>query len=54
VLAASYGSTDVVELLLAPGVDANAKDNHGKTAFDWATEKGNTEIADLLRAKMTK
>ncbi|RTZ69639.1 MAG: hypothetical protein DSZ35_02165 [Verrucomicrobia bacterium] len=43
--AAEKGHKEIVELLIAKGADANAKDVNGKTPLDEA--KG--EIADLLR-----
>jgi len=39
----------VVEILLKAGADKKLKDKKGKTAFDWATERKNTEIAQMLR-----
>ena len=42
------------DLLLAHGADANHQGRHGKTALDWALEKGRTEAAALLRAHQAK
>ncbi|MDP6083034.1 MAG: ankyrin repeat domain-containing protein, partial [Verrucomicrobiota bacterium] len=43
--AAYWGSKEIVQLLIAKGVDVNAKTNDGETPLDLA--KG--EIGDLLR-----
>ena len=40
---------DFVWLLLDRGCDPTVQDNNGKTAYDYAVEKGYTEIAELLR-----
>lgn len=37
-----------IHYLLDCGVDPSIKDSYGKTAYDYAVEKGRTEIADLL------
>ncbi|MHC4741617.1 MAG: ankyrin repeat domain-containing protein [Planctomycetota bacterium] len=47
--AAIRGHVDVIELLLASGADAGAKDGSGRTAFDWAIDKGQNQAAELLR-----
>ncbi len=36
------------QYLLDCGIDPSAQDSYGKTAYDYAVEKGRTEIADLL------
>ena len=38
----------IVEELLAHGADATATDEDGKTAYDYAVERGYTEVATLL------
>lgn len=38
-----------VEWLLDHGADISIKDDNGKTAYDYAMEKGRTEIAELLK-----
>ncbi|HUS72384.1 MAG TPA: ankyrin repeat domain-containing protein [Sedimentisphaerales bacterium] len=43
------GNKDFVELLIAKGVDVNAKNNRGQTPLDIAVKRGHTEIAELLR-----
>lgn len=40
---------DIVELLLESGADKNLRDNSGKTAYDYALQNGNLELAELLR-----
>jgi serine/threonine-protein phosphatase 6 regulatory ankyrin repeat subunit B len=50
-LAASTGSVDVVQLLLAtPWVDVNAKQRGGSTALTIASAKGRSDIVRLLLA----
>ena len=52
--AAQRDDPESVRLLLAHGADANHQGRHGKTALDWALEKGRTEAAALLRAHQAK
>ncbi|MCP3952552.1 MAG: hypothetical protein GY697_10115 [Desulfobacterales bacterium] len=52
--ASKNGYTDVVKLLLSQGADVNARTNAGKTAHDYAQEKGHREIVGILTAKMSK
>jgi len=40
---------EVVRLLLAAGADASVKDANGKTALDYATERGHAQTAKLLQ-----
>ena len=48
--ARSYSPTVLsVEYLLSKGADKSIKDNEGKTALDWAIEKGHNEIIALLQ-----
>ena len=42
---------EMIELLLDEGADANAKDHGGKTPFDWAEARGNSEAVSVLRKK---
>jgi ankyrin repeat protein len=42
------GRSDVVKLLLEKGIDVNAQDKTGRTALKWASEQGQTQIAELL------
>ena len=51
IIAAKEGSHGACELLLEYGADKDIKDNDGKTAYDYAVENGNTEIAKLLNDK---
>jgi hypothetical protein len=48
--AAAFGNHfDVVQFLLARGANPAARNRHGKTALDRATETGRTRIAQILR-----
>jgi hypothetical protein len=42
-------SRALVRLLIDKGADLNARDDRGRTALDWATMQGETDIARLLR-----
>jgi ankyrin repeat protein len=46
--AISGESVECVEYLLSAGANVQKKDIDGKTAYDYALEKGNQEIIDLL------
>ena len=50
-MAAGYGHTEAVEMLIDSGADINAKDSKGISAMMWAEAKGHTEIVNLLREK---
>ena len=55
-LAAFQGNTRHIAMakwLLANGANAGARDFEGKTPLDVASERGNTEIADVIRAGRT-
>lgn len=55
-LAAFQGNTRHIEMakwLLANGANAEARDFEGKTPLDVASERGNTEIAEVIRAGRT-
>ena len=47
-------NTEIAQLLIESGADINAKDKSGKTALDYAKEKNNTKIEQLLIAKGAK
>jgi ankyrin repeat protein len=47
--AAIAGNADVVRMLLAAGADPQARCDRGKTAADYATERGHIEVAALLQ-----
>jgi ankyrin repeat protein len=40
---------DIIPILLARGAAADIKDNEGKTASDYAAERGNNDIRELVR-----
>jgi len=46
--ASKKGSTDVVKLLLSHGADVNARTKAGKTAIDYARQKGHQAVVKLL------
>lgn len=46
--------SEVTELLLAAGADTRARDVHGKTALDYAQEKGLRRIAGVLQSSSTR
>jgi ankyrin repeat protein len=46
-----YNHTATAELLIAQGVDVNAKANNGRTSLHFASEKSHKEIAKLLIKK---
>jgi ankyrin repeat protein len=52
--AATTGSEATVRLLLAKGADVRGQDWMGDTAFDWASRRGDTSIAPLLRQASNK
>ncbi|MCG9479258.1 MAG: ankyrin repeat domain-containing protein [Actinomycetia bacterium] len=47
---AIFKSTYFVELLLSNGADINIKDDMGKTAIDIASDRGNSDILNILKA----
>ena len=46
--AAHIGRADLVRLLLDRGADPTAKDGQGRTAADFARERGHTAVLDVL------
>jgi Ankyrin repeats (many copies) len=48
VWACAYGRTPVVELLLAHGVDATARDHYGMSGLAWARSNGHGDVVELL------
>ena len=46
--AAAGDSVELVQLLLAAGADPSLVDDAGRTAFDWATDRGQAATAALL------
>ena len=49
IMAVREGKYEISEILLNSDSDFNSKDSYGRTALDWAQEKHNIKIADLLR-----
>jgi ankyrin repeat protein len=47
--AAKKGNKAVVKTLLVRNADVNIKNKKGLTALKYATEKGHTEIVELLK-----
>jgi ankyrin repeat protein len=47
--AANLGSIECVQYLIESGADTALTSAEGKTAYDYAVEKGYEEIAQLLR-----
>ena len=45
----SEPSVEYIEFLIDSGIDPRIKDKYGKTAYDYAIERGNYSIAELLR-----
>ncbi|MBN1393368.1 MAG: ankyrin repeat domain-containing protein [Sedimentisphaerales bacterium] len=48
-IACGHQCPELVKLLLDYGANVNAKDQKGQTALDIATEKGYTDVAEVLR-----
>jgi uncharacterized protein len=46
--AAANGALDLVGLLLERGADPAATDDNGRTAADWARDRGQTAVVELL------
>ena len=44
-----YNKPQIVKLLLKHNADKSIKDNDGKTALDYANEKGFQDIAEVLK-----
>lgn len=49
VVSESEETIDIIKLLMDNGADKSLKDNRGKTAYDYAIEEGNLELAELLK-----
>jgi ankyrin repeat protein len=48
--AAYNGEVESVEFLIASGSDLEQRDNAGKTAYEWAVERGQDDVAAVLAA----
>lgn len=46
--AASYGATNILAFLVSEGMDADLRDDFGRTAFHWAIDAGNDSVGDAL------
>ena len=53
-MAARYGHSDVVNLLLEEGADASVKNEKGLTAMDFAREGGRPAVAEAIAAHLRK
>jgi serine/threonine-protein phosphatase 6 regulatory ankyrin repeat subunit B len=49
IFATQEGDRQMVQYLLSKGCDKQIADNNNKTAYDYAVEDGNAEIAELLK-----
>jgi len=47
--AASVGNMELVQYLLSEQADPLLQDTTGKTAYDYAVERGYTDVAELLK-----
>lgn len=52
--AAQARNLDAVQILLKYGADVNARNNDGKTAFDWVDQGRYKEIIQILLNKRTR
>ncbi|WP_455198079.1 ankyrin repeat domain-containing protein [Kaarinaea lacus] len=52
--AASLGRKEMVELFISKGCDPHNTCNNGKTALVYAEENGHNEIAEILKAAMSR
>jgi ankyrin repeat protein len=48
-IAARYGHTELLRLILEHGANPQLKDNVGKTALDWAANSEQKEAIEILR-----
>jgi ankyrin repeat protein len=48
-MAAREGHAEVVKVLLEAKANPNGKTDTGRTALQWATAAGNSEIVELLK-----
>jgi len=51
ITAVFQGAVDLVRLLIGKGADLSAKDEEGKTALDYAEERDERKIKDILKNK---
>lgn len=49
--AAANGALDLVRLLLEHGADPAATDDNGRTAADWARERGQTAVLEMVASR---
>ncbi|MBI3652859.1 MAG: ankyrin repeat domain-containing protein [Acidobacteria bacterium] len=48
-LAVTIGVPGIVKLLIDAGANLNLRDQHGKTALQWAMESDNNNMIELLK-----
>ncbi|MGO9571718.1 MAG: ankyrin repeat domain-containing protein [Desulfomonilaceae bacterium] len=53
-ISARQGTLKRVKLLLDEGVDISRRDKEGRTALRLATDRGQTDVLDLLKAHRAK
>ncbi len=53
-VATIQGHLDIVRILLDAGANPHSSVGGGRTALDYAVERGHTEIADILRSRMNR
>ena len=47
--ASSRGYAEIVSMLVEAGANINMKDKYGKTALDYASERGHKDIVSILK-----
>ena len=53
-MAAKHGQGNIVKQLLGhPGIEVNLQDSEGRTALEWAKEKGYEKLIKMFEDKMS-